>query len=63
MPTYANADHVLINPEYKRELHNQPVIAELTQHEWELVTREQRNQHILNNIKEIITNAQFRPGS
>ena len=59
MPTYANADHVLINPEYKRELHNQPVIAELTQHEWELVTREQMKQHMSNNTKNMITNAQF----
>ena len=57
MPTYANANQVLIAPEYKGELHNQPVIAELTQYELELVTRARIKQHISNNIKEIITNA------
>ena len=57
MPTYANVDQVLIDPEYKGELHNQPTITELTQHEWELVTRERMKQHISNNTKEIITNA------
>ena len=33
MPTYANVDQVLTAPEYKGELHNQAIIAELTQHE------------------------------
>ena len=60
MPTYANVDQVLIAPEYKGELYNQPTIAELTQHKWGLVTRKQMKQHISKNIKEIITNAQFR---
>ena len=63
MPTYANVGQVLITPEYKGELYNQPIIAELTQYEWQLVTRERMKQHISNNIKEIITNAQLRSGN
>ena len=63
MPTHANVNQVLVAPEYKEELHSQPIIAELTQHEWELVTRERVKQHISNNIKEIITNAQLRSGN
>jgi len=53
----------LAAPEYKEEVYSQPIIAELTQYEWELVTREQVKHHISNNIKEIITNAQLRSGN
>ena len=63
IPTHANVDQVLVAPEYKEELYSQPIIAELTQHEWELVTRERVKQHISNNVKEIITNAQLRSGN
>ena len=63
MPTYANVDQVLTVSEYKGELNNQPIITELTQYEWELVTRERVKQYISNNIKEIITNAQLRSGN
>ena len=49
----------LVAPEYKEDLHNQPIIAKLTQHEWELVTHERMKQHIANNIKGTTTNAQF----
>ena len=57
---YDNVDQVLIASEYKGELYNQPIIEGLTQHDWELVTRKRTKQYISNNIKEIITNAQFR---
>ena len=63
MPTYANVDQVLTAPEYKEEVYSQPIIAELTQYEWELVTRERMKQHISNNIKQVITNAQLRSGN
>ena len=60
MPTHANVGQVLATPEYKEELNSQPIIAELTQYEWEMVTRNRVKQHISNNIKEIFTNAQLR---
>ena len=63
MPTHANIGQVLAAPEYKEEVYSQPIIAELTQYEWELVTRKQMKQHISNNIKEIITNAQLQSGN
>ena len=63
MPTHANISQILAAPEYKEEVYSQPIIAELTQYEWELVTRERVKQHISNNIKEIITNAQLRSGN
>ena len=63
MPTYANVNQVLAAPEYKKEVYSQSIIAELTQDEWKLVTRERVKQHISNNIKEIITSAQFRSGN
>ena len=63
MPTYANVDQVLTVSEYKGELNNQPIITELTQYEWELVTRKRVKQHISNTMKEIITNSQFRSGN
>ena len=58
MPTYTNVDPVSIAPEYTGELHHQPIIADLTQYECELVTHERMKQHISNHIKESITNAQ-----
>ena len=63
MYLFRNVDQVLVAPEYKGELHDQPIIAELTQYEWELVIREQMKQHISNNINEISMNAQFRSGN
>ena len=60
MPTNANIGQVLAAPEYKEELYSRHIIAELTQYEWELVTRERVKQHISNNIKKIITNTQSR---
>ena len=47
MPTHANANdrQVLVVPEYKEDLRNQPIITELRQHEWELVICEQMKQH------------------
>ena len=63
MPTHINIGQVLAAPEYKEEVYSQPIIAELTQYEWELVTHKQMKQHISNNIKEIITNAQLRSGN
>ena len=62
-PTYANICQVLAAPAYKEEVYSRPIIAELTQDEWELVTRERVKQHISNTIKEIIANAQLRPGN
>ena len=48
MPTHTNvnASQILVAPEYKEDLHNQPIIAELTQHEWELVIHKQMKQHM-----------------
>ena len=63
MPTHANVGQVLAASEYKGELNSQPIIAEFTQYDWESVTRERAKQHISNNIKEIITNAQLRSGN
>ena len=60
MPTHANVGQALTAPEYKEEVNSDPIIAELTQCEWELVTRNRVKQHILNNINEIITNAQLQ---
>ena len=63
MPTHANISQVLAAPEYKEENNSQPIITEITQCEWELVTHERVKQHNSNNIKEIITNAQLRSGN
>ena len=58
--TLTNQDSIIgSNPEYKEDLHNQPVITELAQYEWELVIRKRMERHIANNIKGIITNIQF----
>ena len=55
MPTYANVDQVLIVPEYKGELHNQPTIAELTEHVCMGTGNTRTNTvHISNNTKEIM---------
>ena len=62
-PTLANIGQVLAAPEYKEEVCSQPIITELTQYEWELVTRKQMTQHISNNIKDIIINTQLRSGN
>ena len=61
-PTHANAGQALAATRYKEDGTNNPIIAELTQHEWELVTRNRVKQHISNNIKEIIPNAELRSG-
>jgi len=62
-PTHINIGQVFAAPEYKQEVYSQPIITELTQYAWELVTSERVKQHITNNIKEIITNAQLRSGN
>ena len=54
-----NASQLLVEIEYKEDFHSQPIIAELTQHDWELGMRKRMKQHIANHIKGITTNAQF----